>query len=89
MQVLGYKPNAASSGSFFHLPREAGGFSHITVLCKSKSPMERSATCQHRHKERLLISSSNLVAVCSSRKLASGLVLNKIPPSKLLDYLIS
>lgn len=46
IKLLGYKPNAASSGSFFHFPSEAGGLSHITVLCKSKSPMERSATCQ-------------------------------------------
>lgn len=48
-----YIPKAANSGSFFHFPSEAGGFGHITVVCKSRSPMLRSATWKPGTKQNL------------------------------------
>lgn len=38
-------PNAANCGSFFHFPKEAGGLIHVTLVWRSRSPMERSTTC--------------------------------------------
>lgn len=39
-------PNAANCGSFFHFPKEAGGLIHVTLVWRSRSPMERSTTYQ-------------------------------------------
>ena len=41
----GNVPKVASWGSFFHFPSEEGGLSQATVAWSSRSPMDRSATC--------------------------------------------
>lgn len=39
-------PNVAICGSFFHFPKETGGLIHVTMLCRRRSPIDRSATWQ-------------------------------------------
>lgn len=39
-------PNVAICGSFFHFPKKTGGLIHVTMLCRSRSPIDRSATWQ-------------------------------------------
>lgn len=39
-------PNAANCGSFFHFPKEAEGLIHVTLVLRSRSPMERSTAYQ-------------------------------------------
>lgn len=50
-------PNAAICGSFFHFPKDAGGLIHVTVLCRSRSPIDRSATWQMNQKCEQLLNS--------------------------------
>lgn len=51
-------PNAASCGSLFHFPRDAEGFSQVTLVWSSRSPIDRSATWTGENKKKPVIHSA-------------------------------